>query len=751
MRTLIISCYVLCNLFIMDIPYIAAQSVDIDMNTTYQTIAGFGGMNLPAWIDDLTEDQANKAFGNNPGQLGLSVLRMRVPTDTNQFYREVPTALRAKNHGAMVFATPWSPPPLMKSNNNIVGGYLLPASYGAFADHLLRFASFMKDSGASLYAISLQNEPDIKVSYESCDWSARQFIDFLKEQGSKLEAVHVIAPESFQFRRPLTDSILNDTAAVKHVDIIGGHIYGGGLSDYPLARNKGKEVWMTEHFTESQHSANDWPLALDVATEINNCMKANFNAYIWWYIRRFYGFIDDAGNITKRGYIMSQFSKFIRPGSVRIGAAVKSAPGVDATAYKTDSGFVMVVVNRNAAEISLGFILQNGVVNTLTQYTTSANKDVTNDSTYIITGGAFNATIDGSSITTFTSYSGNAGKKANTAPVANAGADQDITDNDNDGKEMVVLDGTGSSDIDGNIANYSWSMDGKQVSWESTHEIELGTGSHIVVLTITDNDGTRHSDTVMVSINSLNNTHVWLEAECTSAGSNWDVLTDAAASNGKSVMVHAGTQSLAEPSADSSDHLIYNFHVSESGAFKLWGRTKTPNANDDSFWVRMDNGSWINWNGIPAGSAWQWDDVHDQSGGPVVNYNLDTGYHKLTICYREDGAGLDKLYLTNTGMIPSGPGETAENCIISAVKEQDEYRVTGVSIFPNPVNSSAQISWDLPFTSLVILDSGGRIIVHKRYPVPVKTTHLSLNLESGIYVVKLVSEIKTGVTRFIVE
>ena len=84
----------------------------------------------------------------------------------------------------------------------------------------------------------------------------------------------------------------------------------------------------------------------------------------------------------------------------------------------------------------------------------------------------------------------------------------------------------------------------------------------------------------------------------------------------------------------------------------------------------MDNGSWINWNGIPVGTSWQWDDVHDQSGGPVMIYSLDTGYHQLTICYREDGAGLDKLYLTNTGMIPSGIGEAAENCIISAIEEQ---------------------------------------------------------------------------------
>lgn len=741
----------LLSFFFSQTPLVNAQSVNIDLNTEYQTITGFGGMNLPAWIDDLNEDQADKAFGNNPGQLGLSLLRLRVPTDTNQFYREVPTALRAKSHGAIVFGTPWSPPPSLKSNNNIVGGHLLPESYGAFAKHLLKFVSFMKDSGASLHAISLQNEPDIKVSYESCDWTAKQFIDFLKEQGSGFDAVNLIVPESFQFRRPLTDSILNDTAAIKYVDIIGGHIYGGGLSDYPLARGKGKEVWMTEHYTESQHSANDWPLALDVATEISNCMKANFNAYVWWYIRRFYGFIDDAGNITKRGYIMSQFSKFIRPGSVRVGATVSSAPGIDATAFKTDTSLVIVVVNRNAADVSLTFSLQDGLADTLAMYTTSAAKDVRNDSIFIVTGDSISATVDASSITTFASFTGNAGKHANHSPVADAGSDQSVTDDDNDGEEIILLDGTRSYDSDGSITNYSWSVNGKQVSWKSAFELALGTGNHVVALTVTDNDGARHSDTTAITINSLYSGHVWLEAECSHVGSKWNTSNDATASEGKYVMVQAGTQSLTVASEDASDLLIFDFHISESGVYKLWGRTKTPSANDDSFWIRMDEGSWVNWNGIPAGSSWQWDDVHDQSGGPVVTYSLDTGSHKLAVCYREDGAGLDKLTLTNTGIIPSGFGGAAENCVVSAMADHISNINAGIRVVPNPLQSTAQVSWDLPFNTLVILDTDGRILVNKKFPVAIQAAHLTLGLKPGIYIVRLNNEKRTGVTKVVVE
>ncbi|HEY4785747.1 MAG TPA: hypothetical protein VIH57_06850, partial [Bacteroidales bacterium] len=58
-----------------------AQTITVDAGTPYQFIRGFGGMNFPRWVGDLTSDQADKAFGNNPGQIGLSMLRMSVNPD----------------------------------------------------------------------------------------------------------------------------------------------------------------------------------------------------------------------------------------------------------------------------------------------------------------------------------------------------------------------------------------------------------------------------------------------------------------------------------------------------------------------------------------------------------------------------------------------------------------------------------------------------------------------------------------------
>jgi glucuronoarabinoxylan endo-1,4-beta-xylanase len=391
-----------------------AQTVTIDFSNEKQSIRGFGGMNMPDWIGDLTPDQVDKAFGNQPGQIGFTILRVKVPNSTSLFNIQVPAAVRAKSHGAIVMASPWSPPPAMKTNNNIIGGRLEVSSYGDFANHLDSFADYMSSNGASLYAISLQNEPDVTVNYESCDWTPEEMINFLINHGQEFDSVKLIVAESFNFSRSQTDPILNNAEAESQVDIIGGHIYGGGLYDYPLARSKGKEVWMTEHLDTDT----SWSAVLQTGKEIHDCMVANFNAYLWWYIRRFYGPIDESGNISKRGYVMSHYAKFVRPGFTRINATASSAPRIYVTAYKNDTNAVIVAVNRNSSSSILEFSLQNDTVDSFTKYTTSASKNMNNDGMITLSEGSFSTALDAQSITTFTTYTGNAGDIANSTPIA---------------------------------------------------------------------------------------------------------------------------------------------------------------------------------------------------------------------------------------------------------------------------------------------------------------------------------------------
>ena len=248
-------------------PAAAATSVVVEPSNVQQTILGFGGMNHTVWINDLTAAQRETAFGNGAGQLGFTVLRIPVHEDRANWSREVATARRAVELGAKVIASPWNPPASM--TETFSGGKRLRyASYGAYAQHLNDFVAFMANNGVNLYGISVQNEPDYAQEWTA--WNSGEIVRFLRENAGAINA-RVIAPESFQYRKNLSDPILNDAAALANVDIIGAHLYGTQPADfpYPLFRQKGagKELWMTEvYHPNSSDSADLWPQALDVAS-----------------------------------------------------------------------------------------------------------------------------------------------------------------------------------------------------------------------------------------------------------------------------------------------------------------------------------------------------------------------------------------------------------------------------------------------------------------------------------------------------
>jgi glucuronoarabinoxylan endo-1,4-beta-xylanase len=383
-----------------------AQSVNVNASTEYQTITGFGGMNGVGWIGDLTASQVETAFGTGEGQLGLSIMRMRIDPNSANWNIQVQTAARAHQLGVKLLATPWSPPAYMKTNNSLNnGGKLKSEYYDDYATHLLNFVEFMSRNGAPLYTVSLQNEPDWHPDYESADWSGDDFANFLTTQGSRFGSdIKVTVGESVGFSKKFTDPVLNSSTAVQHADIIAGHLYGATPEDYPLARAKGKQVWMTEHYTDSKNDADVWPLALDVGTELHRSMVANFNAYIWWYIRRSYSLIKENGQVSKRGYIMSQYARYVRPDYKRISATEKPYSDVSVTAYKgPNNKIVLVVVNTGTSSRGLNLTLQNASVGSLVKYSTSATLNVGYGGTTKVNNGAASVIVEPQSVTTFVS------------------------------------------------------------------------------------------------------------------------------------------------------------------------------------------------------------------------------------------------------------------------------------------------------------------------------------------------------------
>jgi len=87
----------------------------------------------------------------------------------------------------------------------------------------------------------------------------------------------------------------------------------------------------------------------------------------------------------------------------------------------------------------------------------------------------------------------------NDPPVANAGADQTVTDTDGNGSQSVTLNGTGSSDPDGEPISYAWTATGVNATGQ-TPIVSLPVGTHNVTLTVTDGHGATSSDAVTVTV-----------------------------------------------------------------------------------------------------------------------------------------------------------------------------------------------------------------------------------------------------------
>ena len=90
---------------------------------------------------------------------------------------------------------------------------------------------------------------------------------------------------------------------------------------------------------------------------------------------------------------------------------------------------------------------------------------------------------------------------ANVAPIADAGADQ-IVDEGTD----VTLNGGNSEDTDGNIVSYLWTESGAGVgTGESVLLSDLSVGTHTITLLVTDDDEATATDSVVITVNAVEN------------------------------------------------------------------------------------------------------------------------------------------------------------------------------------------------------------------------------------------------------
>jgi len=107
-------------------------------------------------------------------------------------------------------------------------------------------------------------------------------------------------------------------------------------------------------------------------------------------------------------------------------------------------------------------------------------------------------------------------EEENNPPIANAGDDKLVIDEDNDGIESVFLHGF-STDPDGDMWSCVWIEGGIQILMASMGSVDLTVGVHTITLIVTDEHGLTDTDDITVTVRS---------AEGGGEDANWQIASN---------------------------------------------------------------------------------------------------------------------------------------------------------------------------------------------------------------------------------
>jgi hypothetical protein len=212
-----------------------------------------------------------------------------------------------------------------------------------------------------------------------------------------------------------------------------------GYSGAPTTPLSGwtKPVWQTEWFGNDGSS---WDAAWDDGTAdsgltwaqriYQGLTGANLSAYLFWQgadPNNGNGglvFLQSNGTAAASGrlWAFANYSRYIHPGAVRIGAT-SSNSGVDLSAYKNTDGTVAVVaLNTSSSSDAISYATSGigGTSGTVTPWLTNGASNVAAQSAISLSGGAFSATIPARSLVTYVINP--SGTTGNTITVTSPGA-----------------------------------------------------------------------------------------------------------------------------------------------------------------------------------------------------------------------------------------------------------------------------------------------------------------------------------------
>jgi glucosylceramidase len=392
--------------------------VFVDPNHQFQTITGFGGAIVDASAETFAklprekQDELLKKYYDTTDGIGYNVVRTNInscdfSSDTYNYIQDYDSSLSTfsvkhdeqfkipllkkvnekLNGNMLLFASPWSPPAWMKTNNDMLhGGKLKKEYYQLWANYFVKFIDTYEKKGLPIWAVSVQNEPMATQRWESCIYTAEDARDFIKNdlgptfEKNNLKDKKIIAWDhnrDLMFQR--ASVLLDDADAAKYIWGIGFHWYETWTKSTPLFDNVKRvqeafpdvNLMFTEGCKEKFdfNKIMDWSLGELYANNILNDLNNGITAWCDWNI-----LLDQTGGpnhvgnfcyapvianvntgevfYTNEYYYIGQFSKFIRPGARRVSTS-SNRDILQATSFiNKDGKLAVVVLNRTDNDIS---------------------------------------------------------------------------------------------------------------------------------------------------------------------------------------------------------------------------------------------------------------------------------------------------------------------------------------------------------------------------------------------------------------
>ncbi len=343
--------------------------------------------------------------------------------------------------------------PLCSNNGGTNPNACLETSnYSNYANFTVQWIQLLEANSVPVSLVNIANEADSpspsSSSLGACYWTAAGFDAYIPILGAALNAaglssVKIMLPNSgFWFGGSSGDQFstcLGDSNCNKYVGYVAMQDYGSAgapdgfgtgycCSTYttPPSITIPYHVWESEVNGGATYQSGPglwtWDASMsDALVWARNIRDAlvigNVSGWEYWQLadccpgESGAPFNDGLmqGNLTTasaRMYVVGNYSKFIRPGWVRIDTPTSLQSGVNISAFRSTSTgqFAIVAINANGSSASQAFSL-NGfpAVSSVTPYvTTSASSGLVQGSSIAVSGSAFTATLAASSVTTFT-------------------------------------------------------------------------------------------------------------------------------------------------------------------------------------------------------------------------------------------------------------------------------------------------------------------------------------------------------------